>query len=206
MYEGERFNSISHLIGVAVSLIGVSVLMTLAIQTGDVFKIVSCLIYGLAMVFLFAFSTLYHSFKVGRAKSVFQKLDYIAIYLMIAGTYAPFTLVSLREKNGWYLFFAVWGLALIGMIQEILRNSLTRKTSLVIYLLMGWLIIFDIKNLWQILTSLSLFFLVSGGLCYTFGVIFFINDTKWKHAHGIWHIFVLLGSILQYFSVIINVT
>lgn len=205
MYEGERFNSITHLVGAAVSLVGSSVLVTLAVLTRDPFKITSCLIYGLSMIFLFTFSTLYHSFKIGRAKAVFQKLDYMAIYLMIAGTYAPFTLVTLREKNGWLLFFAVWGLAIVGVLQDLLRDSKTRRLSLVIYLLMGWLIVFDIRNLGAALSQASLVFLVAGGIFYTVGVIFFVNDTRWKHAHGIWHLFVLAGSVSQYFSVILNV-
>lgn len=205
MYHGERFNSITHLVGAAVSLVGSSVLVTLAVLTRDPFKITSCLIYGLSMVFLFTFSTLYHSIPEGRAKSVLQKFDYMAIYLMIAGTYAPFTLVTLREKSGWILFFAVWGLAVVGALQDLLRNSKTRRLSLVIYLFMGWLIIVDIRNLWEALSQASLFFLVAGGIFYTVGVIFFVNDTRWKHAHGIWHLFVLAGSIFQYFSVILNV-
>lgn len=205
MYEGERFNSISHLVAVAISLIGVSVLMTLAVLTYDPYKIISCLIYGVSMIFLFFFSTMYHSLKDGKAKSFFQKMDYIAIYFMIAGTYAPFTLVSLREKNGWLLFSAIWVLALFGIGQDLFRNSKTRRLSLLIYLLMGWLVLLDVHNLWKALSSSALIFLVVGGIFYTAGVIFFVNDTKWKHAHGIWHLFVIAGSTMQYFSVLFSV-
>jgi hemolysin III len=167
MYEGERFNSISHLVAVAVSLVGVSVLMTLAVLSQDIYKIVSCSIYGASMIVLFFFSTMYHSLKDGRAKTFFQKMDYAAIYLLIAGTYAPFTLVSLREQNGWLLFVAVWSLAIFGVAQDMIRNSKTRKTSLVIYLLMGWLIILDAHNLWKSLSPMALLFLVLGGVLYT---------------------------------------
>lgn len=204
MYKGERFNSISHLVGVALSLIGVSVLMTLAVQTGDVWKIVSCSIYGAMMIFLYGFSTLYHSLK-GRAKIFFQKLDYVAIYLMIAGTYTPFTLVTLRQESGWTLLITIWSFALFGIAQELIRQSTTRRLSLLIYVLMGWLVVTAIKPLWMNLNSLSLIFLLVGGFAYTAGIIFFVNDHRWKHAHGIWHLFVLGGSTFQYFSVLSEV-
>lgn len=204
MYYGERFNSISHLVGVGFSLVGASVLITLAAVTKDPWKITSSSVYGAMMIFLFGFSTLYHSLK-GKAKIVFQKLDYIAIYLMIAGTYTPFTLVNLRSENGWLIFGIIWGLATFGIIQELARNSITRKLSLLIYVLMGWLIVFAIKDLWQALSAAALVWLVLGGAFYTVGIVFFINDTKWKHAHGIWHLFVLAGCVSQYFSVVLSI-
>ncbi|GIL16573.1 MAG: hemolysin III [Oligoflexia bacterium] len=204
MYYGERFNSISHLVGVALSLVGASVLITLAVVTKDPWKITSSSIYGAMMIFLFGFSTLYHSLK-GRAKVIFQKLDYIAIYLMIAGTYTPFTLVNLRAADGWIFFWIIWGLAAFGISQELVRNSVTRKLSLLIYVVMGWLILFAIKDLWQALTAAALTWLILGGAFYTIGIVFFVNDTRWKHAHGVWHLFVLAGCICQYFSVVLSI-
>ncbi len=204
MYPGERFNSISHLVGVMLSLVGVSVLITLAAITHDPWKIVSCSVYGATMIFLYGFSTLYHSLR-GPSKLFFQKLDYIAIYLMIAGSYTPFTLVTLREQQGWWLFGATWGLAIFGITQEIVRKSQTRRLSLVIYVIMGWLAMLVIKPMWQSMGTASLIWLILGGLFYTVGIIFFIFDNRWKHAHGIWHLFVLAGSTCQYFSILLGV-
>lgn len=205
MYPGERFNSISHLAGLFLSVSGVSVLMTLAVLTQDPWKITSCAIFGAATIFLYGFSTLYHSVK-GHHKSFFQKLDYVAIYLMIAGTYTPFTLVTLRDKMGWWIFCAVWGLAIFGILQELLRTPTPkRKLSLFLYLLMGWLIVGVAKTLFTLLSLPAMVLLITGGVLYTGGVLFFINDHKWKHAHGIWHLFVLSGSTLHFFCVLLYV-
>ncbi len=204
MYHGERFNSISHLVGLATALVAASVLITLAAITGDTWKIVSCSIYGAIMVFLFGFSTLYHSLQ-GRAKEIFRKLDYVAIYLMIAGTYTPFSLVPLRETSGWPVLLAVWTLAFLGIAQEVLRKSVNWKISLAIYLGMSLLILFSIQDLWRELSATALTWLLMGGAFYSAGIIFFWNDTKWKHAHGIWHLFVLGGCYSQYLSVILTI-
>lgn len=205
MYPGERFNSITHLVGAFLAVAGVSVLLTLAALTKDPWKITSCAIFGAAMIFLYGFSTLYHSMK-GVSKKVFQKLDYMAIYLMIAGTYTPFTLVTLRDKMGWWIFAAVWGLALFGILQELYRTpSPKRKLSLSLYLIMGWLIVTVSKTLFSLMAGPAMYFMILGGLFYTGGVLFFINDDKWKHAHGIWHLFVLGGSTCHYFCVLLYV-
>lgn len=205
MYYGEKFNSISHLVGVFLAVAGVSVMMTLAALTKDPWKITSCAIFGATTIFLYGFSTLYHSIS-GPSKKFFQHLDYIAIYLMIAGTYTPFTLVTLRGEIGWWIFGIVWGLAIIGITQEIFRKpSPKRKLSLFLYLVMGWLIASVSDTLFNILSTGGIWFLVLGGVAYTLGVLFFINDEKWKHAHGIWHLFVLAGSTLHYFCVLLFV-
>ena len=205
MYKGERFNSISHLVGVFLAVAGVSVMMTLAALTKDPWKITSCAVFGVMTIFLYGFSTIYHSMQ-GVSKAFFQKLDYIAIYLMIAGTYTPFSLVTLRSTFGWPMFVGIWSLATFGVLQESLRvPSPRRKLSLVLYLLMGWLIVFAGNTLWMSLSTPAMVLLVLGGLFYTFGVIFFVNDEKWKHAHGIWHLFVLAGSTCHYFCVLLFV-
>lgn len=132
----------------------------------------------------------------------FQNLDYIAIYIMIAATYTPFTLVSLRQESGWWVFGVIWALAIFGIAQEVLRKpSPQRKLALTIYLLMGWMVLSVAKNLFSMLSTFSLVCLVLGGIFYTGGVIFFINDTKWKHAHGIWHLFVLAGSTCHFICI-----
>ncbi len=203
MYKGELFNSISHLVGVFLAVAGVSVMMTLAALTQDPWKIASCAVFGAMTIFLYGFSTIYHSIK-GVSKAFFQKLDYIAIYLMIAGTYTPFSLVTLRNSFGWPMFAAIWTLAIFGVLQELLRTpSPRRKLSLFLYLAMGWMIVLAGKTLWMSLSTAAMILLVAGGLFYTSGVLFFINDDKWKHAHGIWHLFVLAGSTCHYFCVLL---
>lgn len=205
MYLGERFNSITHLVGVFLAVSGVSVLMTLAALTRDPWKITSCAVFGACLIFLYGFSTLYHSLQ-GGSKKLFQKLDHIAIYLMIAGTYTPFTLVTLRNQMGWLIFLAVWILALFGIAQEIWRiPSPKRRLSLVLYLVMGWLIVTASHTLLTLMSTSALVLLILGGLLYTGGVVFFVNDEKWKHAHGIWHLFVLGGSTCHYFCVLLFV-
>lgn len=197
MYHGERFNGITHLIGIILSLIGVFLLVSIAIDKGDVWKIVGFSIYGSVLILLYSVSTIYHSTQ-GKLKNFFRQLDYISIYLMIAGTYTPFTLVTLRGVWGWSLFAVIWGLALIGIVQEILIGKKTRLYSLIIYPLMGWIIVVAIEPLLQGLSMAGLWWLIAGGLAYTFGIVFFLLDEKVKHFHGVWHICVLLGSFFQF--------
>lgn len=198
MYKGEKFNSYSHLTGAILAFIGASFLMSVAIDKQDSLKIVAFSVYSLVLVFLFSISTIYHSFPVGKWKNVFRQLDYISIYLMIAGSYTPFALITLSGVWGWSIFGVIWALAIFGIIQEVTIGKRTRKFSLIIYLLMGWLIVVAIKPLVASLHPTGLIWMVSGGLAYTFGVIFFVLDEKFRHFHGIWHLFVLAGSICQF--------
>ncbi|MGE9744778.1 PAQR family membrane homeostasis protein TrhA [Bdellovibrio bacteriovorus] len=201
MYHGERFNSITHLVGAALSVAGTSVLITLATVTGDIWKIVATSVYGGMLVLLYTISTLYHSFQ-GRSKQIFQKLDHIAIYLLIAGTYTPFTLITLRGPWGWWLFGINWTLALVGITYELTLSHRTRVPSMIIYVLMGWLVVVAMKPLTAALPSAGIFWLALGGLLYTGGIGFFLYDEKVKHFHGIWHLFVLGGSACQYFCIL----
>ena len=199
MYKGERFNSITHLLGVVLACIGVVFLLSIAIQKGDVIKIVGFGVYGLMLILLYSVSTIYHSTK-GKIKDLFRQLDYVSIYLMIAGSYTPLTLIILKGAWGWTLFGIIWGLAVVGIVQEILLGKKTRKYSIIIYLLMGWLVMVAIKPLINSLPAGGFWWLVGGGLFYTLGVGFFLLDEKYKHFHGIWHLFVLAGSACQYIS------
>jgi hemolysin III len=198
MYKGEKFNSLSHLLGVVLAFVGASYLIAIAIEKQDALKIVGFSVYSAMLIFLYAVSTIYHSFPVGKWKDFFRQMDYISIYLMIAGSYTPFTLITLKGAWGWSIFGVIWGLAVIGIIQEILIGKRTRRYSLIIYLLMGWLIIIAIKPLIAALDPRGLHWMVAGGLAYTVGVIFFVLDEKVKHFHGVWHLFVLAGSICQF--------
>lgn len=200
MYRGERFNGITHLVGAALALAGVAVLVTVAARQGDAWKIVSFSLYGVTLFLLYGFSTLYHSLR-GRAKAIFRRFDHLAIYLLIAGTYTPFALVTLRGGWGWALFGVVWGLAVVGMALEYLPRKGPRILPVVIYLLMGWLALIALKPLWQALPLMGFVWLLSGGLLYTVGVVFYGLDEKLRHAHGVWHLFVLAGSVSHYIAI-----
>ncbi len=201
MYHGERFNSISHLLGAGLAVLGALSLIVLAAQLGDPWKIVSFSIYGVMLIALYVSSTLYHSVR-GRAKVVLQKFDHCSIYLLIAGTYTPFTLVSLRGPWGWSLLGAVWTLALVGIVQEIWFAKGARVLSLIIYVLMGWLALVAVLPLWHALTPVGFAWLAAGGLFYTVGIIFYVADAKIRHGHGVWHLFVLGGSSCHFYTVL----
>ncbi|MCF6337196.1 MAG: hemolysin III family protein [Gammaproteobacteria bacterium] len=204
MYHGERFNSITHLVGAALALAGLVVLVVFAALQGDIWKIVSFSIYGTSLFLLYTLSTLYHSLR-GRAKQIFMKLDHVAIYLLIAGTYTPLTLVTLRGAWGWTLFGIVWGLAIIGIVVDVLHRQGSRRIQILIYLLMGWLIVVALYPLVQVMPMGGLILLVLGGLFYTGGIVFYALDERIKHAHGIWHLFVLAGSISHYLIMLLYV-
>ena len=201
MYHGEKFNSISHLVGASMVVIGATVLITIAALTGDVLKITSSVVYSLTLLLLYLFSTLYHSIR-GSAKLVLQKFDHCSIYLLIAGTYTPFCLVTLQGKIGWILFAIVWGLAVIGIVQELFFANAARIASLVIYVLMGWSVLLFIKHLIAALGSAGFIWLAAGGIIYSVGIIFYVIDERMRHAHGIWHLFVLGGSICHFVTVL----
>lgn len=198
MYKGEKFNSLTHLTGVIAAIVGVSLLIGIAVEKADVWKIVGFSIYGASLILLYSVSTIYHSIKHNKAKSIFRLLDYISIYLLIAGSYTPFALVTLRGPWGWTLFGIIWALAIIGIFQEVLIGKKTRRYSLILYVVMGWLIVIAIKPLIASLSPDGMWWLSAGGFSYTFGVIFFLMDEKFKHFHGIWHIFVMAGSFCQF--------
>lgn len=201
MYFGERFNGYSHLIGLLLAVAGAALLIVLAAEQSDVWKIVSFSIYGGSLILMYAASTLYHSTR-GRIKIFFQRLDHSAIYLLIAGTYTPFALVSLRGAWGWTLLGLVWALALAGIVQELLLGKRTRILSLVIYLLMGWIALVAAYPLVEALSWAGFLWLLAGGVIYTAGVVFYSNDHRLTHGHGIWHLFVLGGSSVHYFVIL----
>ncbi|MCB1823963.1 MAG: hemolysin III family protein [Candidatus Competibacteraceae bacterium] len=201
MYEGERFNSISHLIGAVAALAGSVIVVVVAARQGDPWKIVSFSIYGTTLFLLYTISTLYHSLR-GRAKRLFHKLDHYSIYFLIAGTYTPFTLVTLRGGWGWTIFGIVWGLVVLGIVLESLPQKGNRIPSLVVYVLMGWLVLVALKPLLQALPGAGFVWLLAGGLFYTGGLVFYVFDEKVRHFHGIWHLFVLAGSVSHYVTIL----
>lgn len=173
----------------------------LASLDGEPRKIVSVAIYGLALVLLYSISTLYHSLR-GSKKLVMRKLDHLSIYLLIAGSYTPFCLVTLHGPWGWWLFGIVWGLAIVGMLQEIKPRSEARVLSIVIYAVMGWIVLIAIDPLLAALGRDGFIWLASGGVLYTVGIIFFAFDSRFRHWHGIWHLFVMAGSLLHYVAIL----
>ncbi|MBI6897736.1 hemolysin III family protein [Pseudomonas putida] len=205
MYHGERFNAWTHLVGAVLACIGAVWLIVVAGLQGDPWKIVSFSIYGFTLLLLYSISTLYHSTR-GRAKRIMRKLDHLSIYLLIAGSYTPFCLVSLRGPWGWSLFGVVWGLALIGMLQEIKPRSEARILSIVIYALMGWIVLVAVKPLLHSLGGAGFAWLAAGGVFYTVGIIFFAFDSRFRHWHGIWHLFVIAGSLMHFVAVFFYVS
>jgi len=198
MYHGERFNSITHLVGAAMAVAGLSILLTMAVLQRDVVKVVSFGIYGLTLVLLYGFSTIYHSLSHPRAKSILQKMDHNAIYLLIAGSYTPIALITLHGPWGWTLFGLSWGLALFGIAQEMTLGQRTRRLSMVLYVLMGWLVVIAIRPLMEAMPAGGLAWLVAGGLVYSGGLYFYLQDERRRHFHGIWHLFVMGGSLCHF--------
>ena len=205
MYPGERFNAISHLVGAALAVSGLSILMTLAVVQGSVLKALSFGVYGATLVLLYGFSTLYHAVRTPHVKAVLQRLDHHAIYLLIAGTYTPIALVTLQGTWGWTLFGLVWALAVAGMLQEHLLGRRTRKLSLLLYALMGWLVVIAWKPLTQALPAGGMAWLLAGGLAYSAGVYFYVQSHRVRHGHGIWHLFVLGGSLCHFLCMLLFV-
>jgi hemolysin III len=204
MYFGERLNSGTHLLGATLAAAGAAVLVVLAARQGDPWKIVSFSVYGAMLIALYTVSTLYHSSR-GKFKNVLRKLDHCSIYLLIAGTYTPFTLVTLHGAWGWSLFGVIWGLAALGIAQEVWLGRGARILSLIIYVLMGWLAVIAIQPLISALTPAGFAWLSAGGLFYTGGIIFYALDEKLRYGHGIWHLCVLAGSISHYLAILFYV-
>ena len=197
----EIFNGITHGIGVFLSIAGLAVLVSFAALKGDAWHIVSYSIFGTSMVVLYLSSTLYHSITNLKIKNIFARFDHSAIFLLIAGTYTPFVLTTIRGPLGWTLFGIIWGLAVTGVVIRSIYLTRFRKLMVGVYLGMGWMFIIAIVPLLRNLPVTSIIFLLSGGLCYSLGVIFYLWRNL-KYAHGIWHLFVLAGSIMHFFSVL----
>lgn len=205
MYYGEHLNSISHLVGAVFALVGLGALLTVAVQTGDPWVISSFSVFGVTLVLLYTMSTLYHSFHPPALKDLFRLFDHVSIYLLIAGTYTPFMLVTLREGSGWYIFSFVWGFAVAGIVAEVfLAGRVVKIIQVAVYLAMGWSCVYDLDGLRAGLPGAGLQWLFYGGVAYTVGVVFYALDKlgRLKHAHGIWHMFVLIGSGCHFVAVL----
>jgi hemolysin III len=204
MYRGELFNSISHLVGSVLAVIGTSVLIAIAVTcgSGGARRITALTVYGGMLVMLYLSSTLYHSFRDAKVKNVLHVFDHCAIYLLIAGTYTPFTLITLRGRWGWTLFAIVWALALAGIAKDVFLRGRYRAISVVLYIVMGWLVVIAFGPLQRALPPSGVAWLMAGGIVYTSGVLFYALSRHVPHAHGVWHLFVLAGSICHYIVVL----
>lgn len=200
MYPGERFNSISHLVGGVLALIGTTSLITVSALQGNPVKTITFAIYGTMLILLYVMSTLYHSLR-GPAKQIFRKLDHLSVYLLIAGTYTPFAIVALGGRTGWSIFAAVWALALIGILHELFSHRGPRIIPAILALAMGWLVIFAVQPLAQYISMRGLLWVIAGGVLYSIGTVFFALSRKVRHAHAVWHIFVIFGSIAHFIAV-----
>lgn len=200
----EIMNALTHGIGAGLSIAGLVILVVFASMQGDAWKIVASAIYGASMIVLYTASTLYHSLSKTKVAPKLNMFDHISIYYLIAGSYTPFMLVNLRGGWGWSIFGVVWACAIAGTVLKIIYGNKLRKVSTIIYLAMGWLIIIAIYPFVKNVETGGIILVVLGGLSYTIGVIFY----KWKSLpfnHAIWHLFVLAGTVLQFFAVLFYV-
>jgi hemolysin III len=198
----EIFHSITHGIGSALSVAGLTLLVVLAVLYGDVYQIIGFSIFGTSLVILYLSSTLYHGFQHPRVKQVFKVFDHSAIYLLIAGTYTPFLLVAIRGTSGWILLTIVWLIALVGVLFKILFIERFQVLSVVTYLIMGWLCVFVFREMVANIPIGGIIWLAVGGFFYTVGVIFYALQ-KIPYMHAVWHFFVLGGSISHFFAVLL---
>ncbi|MFY9151523.1 MAG: hemolysin III family protein [Prolixibacteraceae bacterium] len=200
----EILNSITHGIGALLSIVALIILIIIAGRHGDIWHLVSFSIYGSTLILLYLSSTLYHSFTNPRVKNLFARFDHISIFLLIAGTYTPILLTSIRGVWGWSLFGVIWGLAIVGAVIRAIYLHRFRKLMVAVYLLMGWMFVLAGKQIYLHLPSISLSFLLWGGIAYSVGVIFYMWR-KLPYSHGIWHLFVLAGSMLHFFAIYFSI-
>ncbi|MEG1778311.1 MAG: hemolysin III family protein [Angelakisella sp.] len=199
--RGEEIaNSVSHGVGAWLFTAATAVMLVFAALTGDPVKIAASAVYGGTLILLYVMSTLYHSFTGEKVKAVFRIFDHCTIFLLIAGTYTPFTLISLRGPLGWTLFAVVWGAAVLGIVLNAISLERFKVFSIICYIAMGWAIVFAAKPLSQALTPTGMWLILAGGFCYMGGLVFY--GIRRRFTHSVWHMFVLAGSILHYICIL----
>jgi hemolysin III len=195
----EITNAITHGVGILFGIFALIFLIVTNYNNSDFYDMLSYIIYGSTLIILYISSTLYHGIPIKKAKKQLRKFDHASIFLLIAGTYTPVALIALRGKIGWTMFIVIWSIALLGIIFKVLYINKLKTLSVVMYILMGWIIIFAIKPLVNALSLKSLLFLIVGGLFYTVGILFYALQSKgFKYSHSIWHLFVLAGSVFHF--------
>lgn len=201
----EWFNTISHGLTALVAIAGLVVLIVLGSKSDQDYSLFSALFYGISLVLLYIMSGLYHGIRHKSAKELFNRFDHMSIFLLIAGTYTPVILMVIGGTAGWVLFGLQWGIALIGVTLKIFFIGKYESASLVLYVVMGWMIIFQIETLRESFSENGFWLLVAGGIAYTVGIAFYIIDTRMKLSHFIWHLFVIAGSILHYLMIVLYI-
>ena len=201
----EITNAILHGVGALLSIAALVLCVVFSAIHRDVYAVISSCIYGSTLIILYTMSCLYHSFKVNNAKRVFRIIDHCSIFLLIAGTYTPYTLVSLNGALGWTMFGIIWGSAIIGIILNAIDMNKFKKLSMILYIAMGWAVIFTFKPLLRSVDIAGIYLLLAGGIIYTLGAIFYGIGKKHKYMHTVFHFFVLAGSILHFFSILLYV-
>ncbi len=196
----EIANAVTHGLGLVLSLVGLPILIVSAQARGDALNVIGASVFGATLVALYAASTLYHAVQTARVKRVLRVADHVAIYLLIAGTYTPFTLGVLRGAWGWTLFGIVWGLAALGVLFKLALGMRFPKASTLFYVAMGWVVIIAARPLMHALSAPGLWLLVAGGLLYSGGVVFYVSDRR-RYMHAVWHLFVMAGSCCHFVAV-----
>lgn len=196
----EKLNAITHAIGAVFGIVALILLIVFETKK-SVFSLFSVIVYGISIIILFTASTMYHSFTDEKKKHYFRIVDHISIYLLIAGTYTPVLLITLEQSKGWLLFYIVWAIAGFGVILKLFFTGKFETFSTLLYLVMGWLIVFDFSTLSSLMASNGLVLLIAGGLAYTVGIVFYAIE-KIPYNHVIWHLFVLAGAILHFFMIL----
>jgi hemolysin III len=198
----EIANSLTHGLGVVLTLVIGPFLVIVAVRTRDPWRVVAAATYATTLLFLFTSSMLYHAVRTPDVKALFRRIDHSAIYLLIAGTYTPFTLITLRGPWGWTLFSVIWGLAIVGIALKSAFGARLPALSTAVYLGMGWLAVIALRPLMLHLAPRGLAWMVAGGLCYTLGVVFYVRDDRRRYHHAVWHLFVLAGSMAHVCAVL----
>ena len=200
----EVWHAVTHGVGFLLSIAALVLLVTFATLDGSLLHILSAVLYGISLIIMYGSSTLYHAITQQKVKALFQKFDHAAIYLLIAGTYTPVMLITVGDTAGWVIFAIEWSIASVGIALKFLYPGRFELLSLIAYVLMGWLIVFLFDSFKANIDPVGFWLMVSGGIAYTSGVIFYVKDNI-NYFHTIWHIFVMAGSILQFFAILLYV-
>lgn len=199
----EKLNAVSHALGAIFGVVSLVLLIIYSTNKTD-WSLFSVIVYGVSIIVLFTASTMYHTVRDEQKKHYFRIVDHISIYFLIAGTYTPVLLISLNESLGWTLFWTVWGIAAFGVILKLFFTGRFEIFSTLLYLIMGWLIVFDFSNLSEAIGSKGILFLFAGGLAYTVGIVFYAIQ-KIPYNHVIWHLFVLAGAVFHFFMIFLYI-
>lgn len=201
LYKEEFWNTVTHGIGILLSIVALVILIVFGVNSKHEFSLLSGIFFGVSLIVLYTASTLYHLFSNETIKKKLRVFDHISIFYLIAGTYTPFALITLKDSFGWWLFGIVWGIAIIGTLFKVFFTGKYEYVSLVLYIAMGWIVVVDFSNLLTNISPLGLNYLITGGVLYTVGTIFYAIH-KIPYNHAIWHLFVLAGSIFHFFSIV----